>query len=136
MRSRWLWLTAVVYAIALALVGLWSSPVDSKLDVVNFGPAAWMIDQLDLTPYDGYLLIEFFANIVLFIPAGVLAMLIIPRLRWWQAAILGLAASSLIELLQEVLRPARFATLEDVVSNTIGTTIGAVIVASVRQLRR
>jgi len=127
---------AVAYAIALALIGLWSTPVDSKLDVVEFGPAAWMIDQLDLTPYDGYRLIEFSANIVLFIPAGVLAMLIVPRLRWWQAAVLGLAASTLIEVLQQVLRPARFATFEDVAANTIGATVGAVIVASVRRLRR
>jgi len=136
MRSRWLWLAAVAYVIALALVGLWSSPVDSRIDVVTFGPAAWIIDQLGLTPGDGYRMIEFGANVVLFVPAGALAMLVIPPLRWWQAAVLGLAASSLIELLQEVLRPARFATLEDVVANTIGATVGAVIVASVRRLRR
>jgi|SRR5690554_921576 len=74
-----------------------------------------------------YALVEFTANIALFIPVGVLFVLMLGRRRWWLAVILGIALTVSIEAAQLVL-PDRVTDPRDVVSNSIGSTIGVAIV--------
>lgn len=136
MRSRWLLLLAGAYVLVLALIGLWKTPVDRNLAVTTWPPVAWTLRQLGLDPWDGYTLIEFTANIALFVPLGALVLLLWPRLGWGRTTAVALAATVTIEVLQQVLRPERFASLSDVVANTLGGAIGALLVTGVLTLRR
>src|SRR5690606_8983048 len=91
--------------------------------------AAWGL------PFEiGYPVLEFLANVVLFVPFGALVMLSFPALRWWQVILLGCATSTTIELVQ-ILLPSRFPTVSDVVANTLGTAAGRVAAAVVRRPR-
>jgi glycopeptide antibiotics resistance protein len=136
MRSRRLLLAAAAYVSALALIGLWKTPVDRDVAVVDVAPVAWTIERLGLEPWQGYALIEFTGNIALFVPFGVLMLLWWRRLGWLQAAVTAFAASVTIEVLQQVLRPERFASLSDVVANTLGGAAGGLLVVGGRRLGR
>lgn len=81
---------------------------------------------------------EFSANVLLFVPMGVLFTLLLGRWRWWLALAIGTAATLLIEFAQLFL-PARFSTASDLVANTLGTLLGigiAFLVPAVRNGRR
>lgn len=79
-------------------------------------------------------LIEALANVAMFVPLG----LLLPaatRLRPWTAVPVGAAFSTLIELSQLAFLPHRQPTVQDVVMNTLGAAIGAVVVLTVRRRR-
>lgn len=115
---------AAAYLLALALVAFWPSPVDQGIDVVNSWPVRLLESTLGLSRPEGYDVVQLAANVVLFVPLGWLAVAL-TRARWWQVALLGFLLSSGIEVGQALLRPDRFATLSDVVANTLGTALGA-----------
>ena len=71
---------------------------------------------------------EFGANVVLFVPLGLLAMVWSPRSCWVHAVAGGLVLSSAIELVQAIARPDRTASWVDVLANTIGAGLGAAAV--------
>ena len=81
-----------------------------------------------------YALVEFIANVALFIPVGVLFVLMLGWRRWWLAVILGVALTVSIEAAQLVL-PDRVTDPRDIVSNSIGSTIGVAIVLVVAAVR-
>lgn len=119
--ARW---TLAAYALVLAAALLWPSPIDR--------PAAGLLRGLivqahrlgaDWVSYRG---IEWSANVLLFVPLGLLLVLVLPTRRWWLAPAIGLTVSSAAELTQALLLPARVPSLLDVLANTIGTLIGAV----------
>lgn len=71
--------------------------------------------------------LEIIANVLVFVPVGILAFLVIPR-RWWPVAIfLGPALSLTIEIVQRVALPHRAATITDVIANSGGAAIGVFI---------
>lgn len=72
--------------------------------------------------------IEFVANIVLFMPFGLLGALAWPRLSPWLVIGAGCLTSITIELVQIAL-PTRFPTMSDVVANTTGAALGYALVA-------
>jgi glycopeptide antibiotics resistance protein len=73
-------------------------------------------------------MIESGANVLLFIPFGILVAAFLPLRRAWLALLAGVVASLCIELGQEQFRPERFATPHDVLANALGTAIGTVVV--------
>lgn len=78
-------------------------------------------ESLDFT------LLEIVANVLVFVPIGILSFLVVPR-RWWPIAImLGPALSLSIEGAQRVALPHRAATVTDVVANSGGALIGVVL---------
>ena len=121
--ARWL---AAGYLLTLTLIAFWPTPVDR-------GAAGSITRTLALLHAQGvpgwvnYALVEFTANIALFLPVGLLGVILLGSARWWEAVLAGLAASSLIELGQLVFLPGRFATPLDVVANTAGTALGALL---------
>ncbi len=125
-----------MYAIGLALVGMWPHTVDENVDVAGFPPVRWTTETLGLTPWQGYEVVQFSANVVLFIPLGALVLLVWHRSGVVRATVAGAAVSSLIELLQHLVRPERIASLQDVVANTVGAAAGAAAVWVVRWRRR
>ncbi len=75
----------------------------------------------------GYLLTDLILNVILFAPMGLALGLAGARPR--SAAAIGLLASAAIELAQLSWIPGRDASLHDIVTNTAGTWLGALIVA-------
>lgn len=68
---------------------------------------------------------EFVANILLFVPLGLLLRLAVPRATWFGATVFGAAVSVAIEVLQ-VWTP-RVSDPRDIVANTLGTLGGALL---------
>lgn len=116
---------AVIYAIALVTIAFWPTPVDRPAADFLARLIHWFArHDLGFITYD---VIESVANVLLFVPAGLLLVVLL-GVRWWWLSILGgLAASVVIELGQYLFLDERFATSTDVCANTIGTVIGTVI---------
>ena len=121
----WRWVLAVMF-IPLALIAFWPSPVDQPVqgqlaDVLKFlhahGIPAWF----------NYRFVESAANVLLFVPVGVVASLAFVDKPWWQIGVFGFLVSSCIEVGQLLFLHNRFASLQDVVTNTSGAIIGALL---------
>ena len=134
-RLRLVRLAASVYGVALLLIAAWPTHVDAHFDVLKTAPASWLIER-GFPSDKTYELIEASANVLLFIPLGVLLMLGTLRMTWLRAAAVGLVLSAGIEILQAVALPDRTANAGDVVANTLGATVGALGVVIWRWLRR
>ncbi|NUU05665.1 VanZ family protein [Leifsonia sp. C5G2] len=124
----------VVYLAAVAYITLNPAPGDpagnpllrSLLRAVSAVPGLGWVD---------YAVAEFTANILLFVPMGLLFTLLLGRWRWWLAVSLGIAATLGIEFVQLFL-PARFTDARDVLANTLGTLIGAAVAFAVTSRSR
>ncbi|MCK2026512.1 VanZ family protein [Microbacterium sufflavum] len=103
------WLPATVSAKVTGLVGI---------------VARWVADAGIASYYQSAFVLEILANVVLFIPVGLLLPFVWSRLRLWQIVLIGGLMSVLIESVQGLM-PSRFPTLSDVIANTTGTLIGA-----------
>ena len=71
-----------------------------------------------------YATVEFAANVVLFVPLGILLVMLLPLRRWWFALLIGPALSIAIELTQLTAFADRFASVGDVFANSSGVFIG------------
>ncbi|TFD91850.1 VanZ family protein [Cryobacterium lactosi] len=119
------------YVVVVLLATLWPTPLDQGysaaiqkvLDVVHRnGVPEWF----------GYNKLEFSANVAMFVPLGFLSALLLPARVWWLALVMCPALSIVIEITQAVFLAARFATLTDVISNSIGAVIGILIAVLLR----
>ena len=121
---------ALAYLAALAQIAFWPTPVDrgphgSISSVVLWlhahGVPAWL----------DYESIEFSANIALFVPVGLLVVLLVDTRRWWIGAligaVIGTVVSCAIEVGQLVFLPERFATVNDVIANSLGALLGTLM---------
>lgn len=115
------------YLVVLSMIAFWPSPVDEGASgfidrglrtLHRFGVPGWF----------DYSLIESGANVLLFIPFGILVAAFMPLRRAWRALPIGILASMCIEVGQELFRPDRVATPRDVLANALGAAIGTVIV--------
>ncbi|MFT4134880.1 MAG: VanZ family protein [Microbacterium sp.] len=70
---------------------------------------------------------EFAANIAMFVPLGVFAVLWFGVRGWWSAPVLGLVLSGAIELAQALLLDTRVPDVRDLVANTIGSVVGMLL---------
>ena len=111
------------YAVALGLVVWLPASEASKATGVVFAIAKWVSELAGIDPTTTSTVLEFLANIVLFVPLGLLVAVAWPRLRPWRVVLLGFAVSFTIELVQTLL-PSRFPTISDVIANTVGAALG------------
>ncbi|WP_394769539.1 VanZ family protein [Lacisediminihabitans sp.] len=129
-------LAAIALASCLAIVltlTMWPVPVDQGYG----GAIAKMLAVLHrngVPEWFGYNKLEFSANVVMFVPIGFLVALILPMRAWWLALIVCPLFSVAIELTQGAFLSARFATVSDVVSNSIGAVVGVLIAVTLRAL--
>jgi len=132
-RAAAVWLLAIGYGGFLAFVVFWPSPIDRPVA----GLLTRVIQELHergVPAFIDYGFIEFSANILLFVPVGLLFGLALP-LSWWAVMLLcGPVVSAGIELAQRQLLAARYATVEDVIANSIGATIGVLVALILRVL--
>ncbi|CAN5149610.1 hypothetical protein BH11ACT4_BH11ACT4_06220 [soil metagenome] len=82
-----------------------------------------------------YSVVEFTANILMFVPLGVLVALLVARRLRWILFVVGTAFSTAIELTQTVI-PGRVPDVRDVMANSAGFLLGAAIVLALRQGRK
>ncbi|MCS5713686.1 VanZ family protein [Herbiconiux sp. CPCC 205716] len=114
----------VAYAAAVLVVVMWPSPVDQKAR----GMLARILKGLHdrhLLEFLGYPQVEFTSNVLLFVPLGLLLGLLLGRRIWGLSVLVCFAGSAAIELTQYLFLPARFATVDDVIANTLGGLLGA-----------
>ena len=123
---RWAPWLMLVYLVALALIAFWPVPVDRDAH-------EWLLALIDWVQVHGapgwvrYDLVEFVANIALFVPVGLFVMVVTGGGRYWLVVLAGFAASCTIELGQLIFLPNRFATVSDVIANTVGAAVGAAL---------
>lgn len=122
-------------AVPVALIAFWPTPVDQPASeqlagLLNF------LHHHGIPCWFNYNLVEASANIGLFIPMGFVGALAFPNHRWWQIGALGMLVSGSIELGQLLFLHNRFASPSDVMTNTSGTVIGALVAFMATQKRR
>src|SRR5699024_12106894 len=117
----------ILYTIFIGLVTLSPQQMDT-------GPGSFIAELLDVlashrvTAWIDYDILEKLANVGMFIPFGLLVALQFGRSRWWVGWVAGIAFTCLIEGTQAtLLSPTRFATVSDLVTNSLGAGIGAVL---------
>ena len=124
-----LWrLVLAAMMVPLALIAFWPSPVDQPVA----GQLASILEFLQghgIPNWVNYQFVEASANVALFIPFGIVSALAFPKKTWWQIGALGLLVSGCIELGQFLFLHDRFASPSDIVTNTSGAVIGALLVA-------
>lgn len=123
------------YLVALVLIVFWPTPVDRPAAGSLGTFIAWMHSH-GVPRFIGYGTIEFSANIALFVPMGIIASVWTKRA--WAGLLVGFVASVAIETGQALFLAQRFASGLDVLANTLGAGIGAVlyILAHRHQSRR
>lgn len=117
-------LTAMV--VPLAFVAYWPSPVDQPVQG-QLGGILQFLHRHGMPHWFGYKFVEASANVALFIPMGFVSALAFPRKCWWQIAAFALLISACMELGQLFFLQNRFASLLDLVTNTTGAVIGAIL---------
>lgn len=132
-RMRVVAVLLVAYLGFVCLVTLTPTPVDSPYQVY-IAKALAKLHAHGLPVWFGYNHVEFSANVAMFVPIGFLAALLLPRKAWWVLIFLGSFISGAIELAQQAFLPARFAEPRDVLANSLGALVGAVIAIALRLL--
>ncbi|WP_435743092.1 VanZ family protein [Microbacterium sp. PMB16] len=108
------WLPATVSAKVTGLVGIL---------------ARWVAEAGIASYHSSAVVLEYLANVALFVPIGVLLLFAWPRLRLWQVVLIGALLSGMIETVQGLM-PSRYPTISDVMANTLGALVGGAIVAA------
>lgn len=118
----------VVYVVTLALIAFWPVPVDS-------GAGPFLRTVTRLFPMLTYDRIEFGANVVLFVPWGLLLTFLLPTQRWLVLPIAFLTTFA-IECGQGLALAARTPSVHDMVANTAGACLGMLIAVFAEILAR
>lgn len=130
------WFASVMltaYVGFVLLVTLTPSPVDKPFQH-DLQRILEELHDRGLPGFVGYDFVEFSSNVALFIPIGFVAALLLPRRGWWLVLLVGPLFSVAIEFLQHSVLPERYATVSDVLANSIGTLIGALFAVLLRLL--
>ncbi|WP_169923669.1 VanZ family protein [Propionicimonas paludicola] len=109
----------VIYLVILALIGFWPTPVDRAA-------GSFLLWLGRVVPMLSYTHLEFGANVLLFVPLGLLVTRML-RVHRYLSVVVGLLASVGIELVQWLALPARTPSLYDVLANTLGACLGLLI---------
>ncbi|MCU1549984.1 MAG: VanZ family protein [Glaciihabitans sp.] len=70
--------------------------------------------------------LEFVSNIAVFVPLGLLFVVLFGRRRWWLAILAGVVLTLVIEGTQTFL-PTRVPDVRDLIANTTGAILGALL---------
>ncbi|WP_413355400.1 VanZ family protein [Microbacterium sp. 1P06AB] len=115
-------LTAL-YAWTVGWMTLRAAPYGSDIGSALDRLLAWFAERPS-TAWITFDRVEFGANVAMFVPLGVIAVLWFGVRGWWAAPILGALGSAAIEVLQAIFIDTRVSDVRDVVANTLGSVIG------------
>jgi hypothetical protein len=104
------------YGLGLALIAFWPRHVDEGL-----GPALALIAEV--LPWATTRRLEVGANVVLFVPLGLLLSFLLDRSRYLVLP-LGFLVSFFVESVQALFLPGRTPCVLDIIANTAGVCIG------------
>jgi glycopeptide antibiotics resistance protein len=130
-RVRFVSGLTVLYTAFVLLVTLWPTAVDADIDPY----LERLLERLHthgVPAFVNYTFVEFTANILFFLPVGFFGGLALTRRLWWLSAVLGFLLSCGVEAAQALFLPGRVASPRDVLANTTGAVIGAVLAGLVR----
>ncbi|MCY1673803.1 VanZ family protein [Pseudarthrobacter sp. SL88] len=116
----------------LALIAFWPTPVDQPASG-QLAIVLQFVHSHGVPGWFNYKFVEASANIALFFPLGFVSSLAFTRKRLWQLGAFSLLVSGSIELGQLLFLHNRFASLSDVVMNTVGATIGALLATTLKR---
>src|SRR6187397_2566545 len=131
MRTLLLRIVFAVYLVAMGFLVWLPNPDAVQYTGIVAVVARWF-EPLGLPFEPTYIVLEIHANVVLFVPFGILALTAFRWMRVWSATLAGLATSCLIEGVQLFL-PTRYSTVSDLIANTAGALIGALLVVGWRR---
>jgi glycopeptide antibiotics resistance protein len=115
----------VGYLAVVAWLTLGPQPLDATATRVVFR-ALRFFGNHELTQWITYSRLEFLANIGMFVPIGLLFLLVLGRRRWWLAALVGVLLTVTIEVSQLGI-PGRVSDPRDVVANSLGAFLGVLV---------
>jgi glycopeptide antibiotics resistance protein len=116
-------LLTVAYLVALAILTLTPSASGKRIFSL-LGRLVAGLQGYERMDWISYGTAEFVANILVFLPLGVLLVLLVGRRRWFAVVVAGLLASCWIELAQSIWLGDRAGDPRDIASNAIGTVLG------------
>ena len=116
----------ILLIVIVAVITLAPMPLDRPIRRVII-TVFTVFNDIGLRPRLHYSLFERFANVVLFVPVGVLLAKLLPHNRWWVATIVAFIGSVGVETVQALALPNRIASPIDVILNTVGALGGALI---------
>lgn len=125
----------VLYAAVVLSATMWPTPLDRGYSE-SIDRVLEVLHRNGVPTWFGYSKFEFTANIAMFFPLGFFLALALPRRVWWVALTLIPLFSGTIELLQAMFLAERFASVFDVIANTLGGYLGAAVALAVRALVR
>lgn len=120
-------LLSVVTFLYLGVVGfltLGPQPLDEGTDSLVWRLLG-LFARFDATSWITYSILEFGANVAMFVPVGLFFLLLLGRRRWWVAILLGVVLTCAIEFAQMFL-PARVSDPRDIVANSVGAFVGVI----------
>lgn len=122
-----------LYAVVVLAMTMSPLPLDT-----NYGAAIVrllnILHRHGVPEWFGYDKLEFTANIAMYLPLGFLLALTLPQRAWWLVFLLIPASSGLIEYTQGQLLAARVESVWDVLANSIGGYLGAIVAYAVRDI--
>lgn len=119
-----------VYLLSAAYLVFWPQPDAPAGSVLRFTEA---LEAVGITFVTGTM-VEFFFNVLLFVPLTMLGTLLWPKVNPLHWVFLGVAGTVTIEFVQYAALPDRSATLSDLVANTLGAVIGVDLGLRIRWL--
>lgn len=119
-------LLSACYLWAVAWMTLRAAPYGSDIASALDRLLAWFA-QRESTAWITFDRVEFGANVAMFVPLGIFAVLWFGVRGWWTAPLLGFLASGAIELIQATFLDSRVADPRDLVANTLGAVIGMLL---------
>lgn len=130
-------LVVVAYVAGGLALLLWPRHVDPWFRLDEAAPATAPLRWLGVPQSHWWTIIEIGSNVALFVPFGFALALVLTRRPVLLTVLAGLVTSVAFELLQAVLPIDRTPSVGDVVANTCGATLGALLgVGVIRWSRR
>ena len=132
-RARTAVLAALVaWVVLLAVVLLAPSSSGPDWVILHLADALGRLGLPEVLTHPGR--VESMLNVVAFVPLALLGSLLWPRPSWRDWTAVGFVVSFLVEVVQALALGDRQATNADVVANTLGMLVGALLAVLVRRL--
>lgn len=133
LRHPLLSLATFGYLAVVAWITLGPQPLDTQgrgilLRVIRH------LQQYEATAWVTYSGVEFTANVLMFVPLGLMFVLLLGRRRWWLAILVAVAFTVGIETAQLFLRD-RIPDVRDLVANASGAVLGVVTALALTHAR-
>jgi glycopeptide antibiotics resistance protein len=131
MRQQLGWTLVFGYGFIVLLATMWPTPLDLGY-AASINRVLDVLHRNGVPEWFGYNKLEVSANVLMFVPLGFFVSMLLPVRVWWLALIICPGLSVAIELTQAYALSARFATVSDVIANSTGALIGAVLAVVLR----